>query len=60
VRDAFAEPFRVGDETIVLSTSIGIVRFPQGAMAREGPLTYADAAMYADKRRAKGSLGVSQ
>lgn len=45
----FAEPFRLGVETVFLSTSIGVTFYPDDALDAETLLNNADQAMYAAK-----------
>ncbi|HYD34248.1 MAG TPA: EAL domain-containing protein [Methylophilaceae bacterium] len=49
ILDRLAEPFRIGEELIYLSTSIGITIFPDDATDLEVLLKNADQAMYAAK-----------
>ncbi|MBQ0761778.1 EAL domain-containing protein [Marinobacter psychrophilus] len=44
-----AEPFKVGQETVYISTSVGITIYPQDASDPVAILRYADQAMYAAK-----------
>ena len=48
-----AEPFRLGNETAYISTSIGITLFPEDATDIEALLTNADQAMYAAKHHGR-------
>ncbi len=49
VIDALAVPFQVGAETLFISASIGIARYPHDAAAIDALLRHADQAMYAAK-----------
>jgi diguanylate cyclase (GGDEF)-like protein/PAS domain S-box-containing protein len=46
---AVAAPFQIGAETLFISASIGIARYPDDARAPEALLRHADQAMYAAK-----------
>lgn len=53
ILDRLAEPFRIGDEMVYLSTSIGITIYPNDAVDAEMLLKNADQAMYAAKEEGK-------
>ena len=48
-----SEPFRIGDETLHISASIGITRFPKDAHDVESLMKHADQAMYEAKRQGR-------
>ncbi len=49
INEALAEPFRIGDELICLSASIGITLYPNDAANAENLIRNADQAMYVAK-----------
>ena len=51
-----AEPFRLGDETVHISGSIGITLFPQDATEADSLLKNADQAMYAAKSEGRNQF----
>lgn len=50
ILDVLTKPFKINDETIYLSASIGITLFPDNALTTDELLKNADQAMYAAKR----------
>jgi len=48
-RDAFVEPFALGDVPISISASVGEGIWPDDARTVNALIKYADAAMYEDK-----------
>ncbi|MHB8234300.1 MAG: diguanylate cyclase domain-containing protein, partial [Solirubrobacteraceae bacterium] len=53
VRDAFREPFRLGETSVALGASVGGGVWPADAGTTTELVRYADAAMYRDKARAR-------
>jgi diguanylate cyclase (GGDEF)-like protein/PAS domain S-box-containing protein len=53
-----AEPFRLGDEVVHISTSAGVTFYPQDAVAAEVLLKNADQAMYAAKSQGRNRYKV--
>ncbi len=54
VLDALTEPFRVGDEEIVVSGSIGISMYPTDDVDLDGLIRHTDMAMYRSKSLGRG------
>lgn len=53
ILDRLAEPFRIGEEMVYLTTSIGITIYPNDATDADALLKNADQAMYAGKEAGK-------
>jgi diguanylate cyclase (GGDEF)-like protein/PAS domain S-box-containing protein len=53
ILSTFAEPFRLGDEVVYISASIGITLYPEDGTESEVLLKNADQAMYAAKRQGR-------
>jgi diguanylate cyclase (GGDEF)-like protein len=53
VRDAFLEPFRLGDITISIGASVGGGLWPQDGRTAQELVRHADAAMYEDKAKGR-------
>jgi diguanylate cyclase (GGDEF)-like protein len=58
IRDALTAPFRLGDEQVVISASVGIALSADGHENAEDIIRDADTAMYAAKVREKGTHAI--
>ncbi len=57
--ESLEEPYRVGDETLNCSASIGLALYPKNASTLTGLLREADEAMYRAKARGRGGSGAA-
>ncbi len=56
VQEAVAEPFRVGQDELIVTASIGVATFPHDGNASEELLKHASTALYEAKKTGKNSM----